>query len=76
MALRARAHRLLLRQLQERPSWRRMIYSIDGVFESHLKEDTVRRVEAHWRPRLASTLPKVPCKHYNTFSYGTVNFNY
>jgi hypothetical protein len=59
MALCARAHRLLLRRQQERPSWRRMICSIDGVFDSHLKEDTVRRVEAHWRPRLASTLPKV-----------------
>jgi hypothetical protein len=59
MALCARAHRLLLRRQQERPSWRRMIYSFDGVFDSHLKEDTVRRVEAHWRPRLASTLPKV-----------------
>lgn len=38
---------------------RRMIYSIDGVFESHLKEDTVLQVEKHWKPRLANTIPKV-----------------
>jgi hypothetical protein len=38
---------------------RRQIFSIDGVFDSHLKEDTVLRVEKHWKPLLRSTVPKV-----------------
>jgi hypothetical protein len=60
MALCARAQRPLLLLWGARQSMaRRQIFSIDGVFDSHLKEDTVLRVEKHWKPLLRSTVPKV-----------------
>ena len=62
MGMCARAHRLLLEQGRRRSSrqqQQRLIYSIDGVFDSHLKEDTVLRVEQHWRPLITSLIPKV-----------------
>ncbi len=60
MALCARAQRpLLLLGGVRQTMARRQIFSIDGVFDSHLKEDTVLRVEKHWKPLLRSTVPKV-----------------
>ena len=60
MVLCARAHGLLLgRRLQQQHLIRRSIYSIDGVFDSHLREDPVIQVEKFWKPRLASSIHKV-----------------
>lgn len=36
----------------------RSLYSLTGVVEPHLASDTLHQVEAHWKPRLAASLPQ------------------
>jgi hypothetical protein len=58
LLLRSRLGGLLIRKSLQQED-RRLIYSIDGVFDTHLKEDTIFQVEKYWKPRLATTIPKV-----------------
>ena len=37
----------------------RSIYSIDGVFDKYLENDTMIKIEAHWRDKIKDSLPKV-----------------
>ena len=37
----------------------RSIYSIDGVFDKYLENDTMIKLEAYWRDKIKDSLPKV-----------------